>query len=75
MTNFERTYLMSRPRYIAVEYNDGSGRASEVIDITKDPITQKHNELAMQMQYRDPSKSNTTRLLVDCTRQAMPACQ
>lgn len=53
MTQFERTYLLSRPRYLAVSYNDGSGRADEVINMSDNPFNRSHNELAMQMQYRE----------------------
>lgn len=47
MTNFERVYLMSKPRKIAVSYADG--RPDEVVDLN--PLS--NNPMLMQQQYRE----------------------
>ena len=43
---------MSRPRKIAVSYNDGSGREGGVIDLTSE-LSKAHSEMALQMEYRE----------------------
>ena len=53
MTHFEQTYMLNRPRYIAVSYNDGSGRPDSVVDITDNPFHKQRAEHAMQMEYRE----------------------
>ena len=52
MTHFERTYLLNRPRKIAVSYNDGSNRPGGVIDLTGG-LNDSRRELALQMEYRE----------------------
>ena len=52
MTHFERTYLLNRPRKIAVSYNDGSNRPGGVIDLTGG-LNDSSRELALQMEYRE----------------------
>ena len=51
MTNFERTYLLSKPTQIAISYQDGN-RQSEVNDVST-VFQKQRQELAMQMQYRE----------------------
>ena len=52
MTHFERTYLLNRPRKIAVSYNDGSNRPGGVIDLTGG-LNDSRRELALHMEYRE----------------------
>ena len=53
MTNFERTYLLSKPRYLAISYNDGSGRPDEVVNLNDNPWSRQASDTQMQLQYRE----------------------
>ena len=57
MTHFERTYLLNRPRKIAVSYNDGSNRPGGVIDLTGG-LNDSRRELALQMEYRELARQS-----------------